>query len=93
MRNGMSIKEIYEAIDERDRLRELLNEERRKREISERRIHDACWKLACTCAQYRRLASMPYSAEDRFEFGYRAKGLEEAIDILRRRAEGSYEGR
>lgn len=91
MRNGMSVREIYDALDERDRLRECLKEERRKREMLEHHIHNACWKLTCVCGNYRRIASGPYSAEDRFEFGYRAKGLEEAMGILRGCTEDAYE--
>lgn len=84
MRNGMSVREIYEALDERDRLREYAKQERNKREMLEKHINYAYWELTNTCLQYKNLANGPYPAGDRIEFGYRAKGLAEAIDILRR---------
>ena len=86
-RNGMSVREIYDALNERDRLRYYAKQERNKREMLEKHVNDACWELSNTCLQYKNLANGPYSAGDRIEFGYRAKSLEEAIDILRRSVE------
>jgi hypothetical protein len=86
-RNGMSVKEMYGALNNHDRLVECLKKEREKYDVLIKRINDACWKIACIKTHYRKLASGPYSTEDRLEFEYRAKGLEEAMDILRRSME------
>jgi hypothetical protein len=46
-RNGMSVKEMYGALNNHDRLVECLKKEREKYDVLIKRINDACWKIAC----------------------------------------------
>lgn len=90
MRNGMSVREIYKALDHRDRLIEQLREERDRYSKLESHIRDACWDLERTARQYVNLAECQdtsASDEDRLGFLYRAKGLREAVKIMRRSLE------
>lgn len=90
MRNGMSVREIYEALDQRDRLIERLQEERDRYSKLENHVRYACWDLERTAGQYVNLAECQdagASDEDRLEFLYRAKGLREAARIMRRSLE------
>jgi hypothetical protein len=82
----MSVREIYEALDHRDRLIERLREERDRYSKLEKHVRDACWDLERTAGQYVNLAEcqdVGVSDEDRLEFLYRAKGLREAAKIMR----------
>lgn len=95
MRNGMSVREIYEALDQRDRLIERLQEERDRYTKLENHVRNACWDLERTAGQYVNLAECQdagASDEDRLEFLYRAKGLIEAANIMRCSLEGENEG-
>lgn len=90
MRNGMSVREIYEALDQRDLLIKRLLEERDRYAKLESRIRDACWDLERTAEQYVSLAECQNIGgwdDDRLEFLYRAKGLKEAVNIMRRSLE------
>lgn len=90
MRNGMSVREIYEALDQRDQLIEQLRKERDRYSKLEKHIFGACWDLERTAGQYVNLAEcqdVGASDEDRLEFLYRAKGLREAVKIMRRSLE------
>lgn len=94
-RNGMSVREIYDALDQRDRLAERLKKERAKYDALIKQINVACSKLMYSDLNYQRLANLPNSGatdEDRLEFRYRAKGLKEAADILANCLEDDDEG-
>lgn len=76
-----------EALDQRDLLIKRLQEERDRYSKLESHIRDACWNLERTAGQYVNLAEcqdVSASNEDRLEFLYRAKGLKEAVKIMRR---------
>lgn len=95
MRNGMSVREIYEALDHRDRLIERLREERDRYAKLESRIRDVCFDITHTARQYVNIAEcqdVGASDEDQLEFLYRAKGLKEAVKIMRRSLEDENEG-
>ncbi len=94
-RNGMSVQEIYEALDQRDQLIEQLQKERDRYSKLEKHVRDACFDIARTATQYVNLAECQdagTSYEDRLEFLCRAKGLKEAVNIMRRSLEDENEG-
>ena len=84
MRNGMSVQEIYDALDQLDRLIKAYDEERNKNISLKTELNDICWTIDRTIRQYTNLADDPETQlQDRIEFKGRAKGLFEAKQIIR----------
>ena len=85
MRNGMSVKEIYEALDERDGLKSALMRERQNTADAKKLIHKICDYIDKTAMDYIRIAdATDTELEDEIEFRFRAAGLLEAMIIIRR---------
>ena len=85
MRNGMSVKEIYEALDERDRLKNALQKEREANAKLESSIGKALWYICENADDYNNLARFHCDAKaDKIEFHAKASGLLEAVSIIKR---------
>ena len=85
MRNGMSVKEIYEALDERDRLKNALQKEREAYAKLEDSIGKALWYICESSDDYNNLARFHCDTKaDKILFRAKASGLLEAVTIVRR---------
>lgn len=85
MRNGMSVKEIYEALDERDGLKNALQKERETNAKLESSISKALWYICENADDYNNLARFHCDIKaDKIEFRAKASGLLEAVSIIRR---------
>lgn len=85
MRNGMSLKEVSDALDRHDRLVEALRDEHVKRidlEESVRNAYDRIWRTRATYLRIANDKTDAISIQDRLEFKHRARGLHEALSIL-----------
>ena len=92
MRNGMSVKEIYEALDERDRLKNALQKEREANSKLMGAINKALNYIDKTADDYKTIAYTPNIAKaDKIEFLGKASGLVEAWLIIKRYYIGSDE--
>ena len=85
MRNGMSVKEIYDALDQRERLIHAYEKERQQHIELKKAVGDAYYRMSRTVKDYIRIADDPNTCiSDHIEFRSRASGLSEAMQILRR---------
>ena len=84
MRNGMSVQEIYEKLDQFDRLKEAYDKELEGRMKLERYIQDVIQHIERTMNDYKRISlDHKTSYEDKCEFRNRYNGLLEALVIMK----------
>lgn len=92
MRNGMSVKEIYEALDERDRLKNALQKELESNAKLIGAINKALNYIDKCADDYKTIAYTPnITKADKIEFLGKSSGLVEAWLIIKRYYTGSYE--
>lgn len=92
MRNGMSVKEIYDALDERDRLKNALQKEREANAKRMGAINKALNYISKSANDYEAIAYTPnITKADKIEFLGKASGLVEAWLIIKRYYTGSDE--
>lgn len=85
MRNGMSVKEIYEALDERDGLIVELQKQREANTKLESSIGKALRYICMSADDYNNLALLHCDTKaDKIMFRAQASGLLEAVSIIRR---------
>ena len=82
-RNGMSVKEIYEALDRLERLEKAYNEKRIECEKLTKVIQKSIDYNVRTSTQYHRVASSTENLSDKLEFLSKASALLEATTIMR----------
>lgn len=83
MRNGMSVKEIYEALDRLERITESYED---LRTSLDNVVTNVSWvkdRIKRTMMQYQNLVMSPVASRaDKLEFKGKISGLEEALHIL-----------
>lgn len=85
MRNGMSVKEIYDKLDRYDRLQAAYSEELRKTKDLGKILQEIFDCVEFTANDYAQISYvMSNSMDDRVEFKHRAQGLREALYEIQR---------
>lgn len=83
MRNGMSVKEVYEALDQLDRIKESYAELQERTHNVQSNIRWAKDTINRTISQYWNVVLSPLaSRDDKLEFEGKISGLREALQIL-----------
>lgn len=83
MRNGMSVKEVYERLDQCDRLEKAYTNLRFKHDVVLGNFYLIADLILRTAAQYQNLISDPMaSKDDVLEFSGKISGLKEAWRII-----------
>lgn len=83
MRNGMSVQEIYQALDQRDRLNEAYGQELQKHLTLRQVVRKVRDRISNNMETYQRISKdRTNSEEDRQDFHNRAEGLREALTII-----------
>lgn len=92
MRNGMSVKEIYDSLDQLDRLKEAFKKEQEERMRLERVINKAVSEMVSTGMTYTRIAAEApeHDACTKLEFSSKSSGLLEGVIILRKYTNPGY---
>lgn len=88
MRNGMSVQEVYDALDQLDRLKEAFERQRQEHLKLQTAVARAEWYLGKTAKTYKQVSDSAESFEDQLEFLAKASGLLEARQILHRYLKG-----
>lgn len=86
MRNGMSVKEIHDALDQFDRLKKAYNELREENDRLKQAVDKSVTELLSTASTYNRIADNAALHDDitKVEFSSRCIGLLEACEIIRK---------
>lgn len=86
MRNGMSVKEVYDSLDQLDRLKGAFKKEQEKRIRLENAINKAVSEMFSTAMTYTRIAIDAPEREvlTKIEFSSQSTGLLEATTIIRK---------
>lgn len=88
MRNGMSVKEIYDALDSLERLREAFHDQRDEYNKLHIAIAKSISYNSSTAETYKRVASLCDNDVEKAEFLGKAAGLLEASRMLKKYMEG-----
>lgn len=88
MRNGMSVQEVYDALDQLERLKEAYEKQRQEYLKLQTAVARADWYFDKTAETYKRVADSAETFEDELEFLSKASGLLEARQILHRYLKG-----
>lgn len=84
MRNGMSVQEIYDRLDQCDRLEEVVTRERAMYDDLVERVRKAIYSIDNTIRTYNMCNEDPFIDEPyRWELDGRIDGLREAKEHLR----------
>lgn len=83
MRNGMSVKEIYDALDRLKRLEKAYGEKQAECDRLSSIIQESIDYNVTTATTYQRVATSADNLTDKFEFLSKAAGLLEATIIIR----------
>ena len=88
MRNGMSVKEIHEALHSLERLEEAFQKQRAECDNLHMAIFKAVSYNSSTAETYKRVASLCDNDVEKAEFLGKAAGLREANRMLKKYMEG-----
>lgn len=91
MRNGMSVQEVYDALDQLERLKEAYEKQRQEHLKLQSVVARADLYMNKIEEIYKRLSDSADSFEDQLEFLAKAYGLFEARQILHRYLKGDEE--